>query len=1237
MLSTLKNLRRRNGSTYFTSWTATDEGVLFECGTAVEGAIGGTLSSTESTALLEQLVDDDYAELHGEAVRVSWALLYDLLRAKPYQSSISLLDLPTVSTVVPSLRSAGTLTDPHFEIGLSGWWNEDGSAANLSAMKGATLCINGQPALISEAVWKLLDLVSDFASRGAADRTPESNRKRWGQIRRAALEADAILDDFLVRSVVVTPEKLDIEFRKTGVGGTAVVEIMPGFEGAPERWLEYFDNSASVPTSINIPTRDGVVHVAFSDSVRSVLREIKKLPGRRAAGARAEAFLLNPFSALGEDAIDVIDEAQFEVAKEKAGVHFERFRPHLRMDAAGYPYEIGIDIEDTGAETQRRIFATDDELEAFVTGLATRLTQQLQLFAWKEFEFELSGESQEHHGILASALAMRRKPSVLIDRNRVFDLSSYSERVSGIGEEEPFISPYIVKKTDEDSWFPTNLLVLLKVGAEDATFPLDPADLSGVDEKIAQAKSDGAENVCLDGCSVPLPVGDLENALKAVRSALENPPPNSQEISDAVETKQKRSPSLLLKGNINALEHDESRRILPPTSEATMECPRSLKADVKLRDHQVAGIARMQQLFSASPNHCRGVLLADDMGLGKTLQLLTFLASAFEKYPELPPAMIVAPVSLLENWQKEIEKYFLPEGLSVVTAYGEALSSLRVPRAAVAAELQAEGLVRFLRPNWRGNAQIVLTTYETLRDLEFSFALEPWSILVCDEAQKIKNPNARVTRAAKKLNVRFRVACTGTPVENSLTDIWCLFDLIQPGLLGPLNEFGRSFGRIIETRGSEAKTKADELRAQIEPQVIRRTKADVAKDLPRKIEVPDCHVEFSNEQRALYVGALQLFHQTSASEDDDAKLHHLGLLQYLRLVCADPRRYGVETFVPEDPAAYRRKAPKMDWLLSTLERIRHQGEKVLIFAEHRDVQRMLQHYINAVMDVKPQIVNGDTAVSSKAEQSRQKILDRFQAEPGFGVIILSPLAVGFGVNIQEANHVVHYLRHWNPAKEDQATDRAYRIGQKRDVYVYCPLTTAKDFKSFDVKMDELLRTKRSLAGDMLTGAGSLADIEFDIREIVPDVDRTLRNDPITMDVIERANPAFFEAFVAALWKKKGYDTRLTPPSDAGVDVVAIRGSGGCLIQCKSSMTVGRGLGWDAVKEVVGGTAIYSEQFPTVQFTRICITNQCFNPRARDRARANGVELYENEALKALLDEFPIGMLDVLSVAGRTRA
>jgi hypothetical protein len=190
--------------------------------------------------------------------------------------------------------------------------------------------------------------------------------------------------------------------------------------------------------------------------------------------------------------------------------------------------------------------------------------------------------------------------------------------------------------------------------------------------------------------------------------------------------------------------------------------------------------------------------MADDMGLGKTIQLLTLIAWSFEKFSGLPPALVVAPVSLLENWRQEIERFFAADSLPVLTAYGDNLSALRVPRESIDAQLRGEGLVRFLRPGWRGNACVVLTTYETLRDLEFSFAMEDWSIMVCDEAQRIKNPNAMITRAAKKQKVRFRIACTGTPVENSLADLWCLYDFVQPGFLGALNEFGREYGRPIE-------------------------------------------------------------------------------------------------------------------------------------------------------------------------------------------------------------------------------------------------------------------------------------------------------------------------------------------------------------------------------------------------------------------------------------------------------
>lgn len=225
---------------------------------------------------------------------------------------------------------------------------------------------------------------------------------------------------------------------------------------------------------------------------------------------------------------------------------------------------------------------------------------------------------------------------------------------------------------------------------------------------------------------------------------------------------------------------------------------------------------------------------------------------------------------------------------------------------------------------------------------------------------------------------------------------------------------------------------------------------------------------------------------------DESRLHHLALLQYLRLVCADPRPYGAESFVPEEPARCYRKAPKMDWLARTLHGIREKGEKALIFAEDRDIQCLLQHYIRTEFGLAARIVNGDTSVSARALDNRQRIVRQFQQAPGFGVLILSPLAAGFGLNIQAANHVIHYLRHWNPAKEDQATDRAYRIGQIRDVHVYCPLTVASDFKTFGEKLDELLERKRTLAGDMLQGTGAVALADFDLREIVPASERVLR-------------------------------------------------------------------------------------------------------------------------------------------------
>ncbi len=1225
----------QDGTTF--QWLATDEGVLFTLqNSAHPPVLGAVLASPEIGTLLDQLVAEDLAARHDDVYTMTWEQVHELSRSRAYASSLPLLEFPPFVSLVPHLQSHGSLTDPNFSIAITGWGDVDGGPVRLQALAGSMIHANGALGLLSAPVWRLLVAVAAFDARPQQDRTAVTTRRHWGHIRRLAIEADAVLDDFLVRSIAVTPETLDIGFRRVHVGDMSVVEIQPGFEGSPERWLEVFDQWESVPPHINIPTPLGAVHVAFTEPVRSVLREIKRLPGRRAAGARAEAFLLNPISALGEDAAKVIDIDQFTAARDRAEIQFEKFRPIILRDAAGYPGEVGIEIDLPDGNTVDKMFSDTPDIQAFVAALEQRLQKGLQLLSWQEFEFELDGDAPRHLADLKAALTARANPT-LIRHDRVYDLSSYYDRILGIGEAQPFLSAYIVKKSDEEGWFQKNLLAVLKFRphntTEEVTFPLSSDGLPEIATAIAEAKQDGCATVKLPGCPTELPLDEVDAAVAAFEAALNQPPP-PEPIAPEQEPQSRSRPTLLIKSNIDALDHLESREQRLADTGAALERPRALRPEVSLLPHQVSGVARLQHLFKASPDHCRGVLLADDMGLGKTLQLLTFITWAFEQYPDLPAAMIVAPVSLLENWQNEIVRFFEPGSTPVLTAYGDALADLRVPRASIDADLQDEGLVRFLKPGWRGNAKIVLTTYETLRDLEFTFAQDQWSILVCDEAQKIKNPNALVTRAAKKLNVRFRVACTGTPVENSLTDIWCLFDMVQPGLLGALNTFGREYGRIIETRADTAPQKLEALRLLIEPQVIRRTKKEVATDLPEKKKAPNCTVSMSNEQRVLYAGALELFDGQSDT-DGQAALHHLGLLQHLRLICADPRHYGIETFVPEALATYRRKAPKMDWLLRTLHDIQDKGEKALIFAEHRDVQRLLQHYIRAEFKIVPAIVNGDTAVSATAHRSRQKIITEFQNIPGFGVLILSPLAVGYGVNIQAANHVIHYLRHWNPAKEDQATDRAYRIGQKKDVTVYCPLTTA-DFKTFDEKLDELLEKKRSLAGDMLQGASAVSLADFDLRDISPDAEKTLRNDRITLDLVERCAPGFFEALSAALWQKQGYRCQLTQQSDAGVDVVGIRGQEGILIQCKTSSSTDRQLGWEAVRDVVGGTAIYAEKYPAVRFRRIGMTNQHFNSRAHERARASNVQLIEQDGIARLLDEHPIGRLDVLAKLAEER-
>jgi hypothetical protein len=995
-----------------------------------------------------------------------------------------------------------------------------------------------------------------------------------------------------------------------------------------------------VPDRYDIPTRDGIVQVLIIPEVKTILEQIKRMPGRRVAGSRAEAFITNPFAALGEDASHAIDADQFERARREAGLFFERFTAHVKRDGAGYPIEIGLLIEQTDpagpASSEIRLFGNDDELLAFIKLVRVRLSDEMQLCAWDGYDFELLGDTPREVEILEKAYEERRRPRTLVNYADIYDLTRYAERVEIIGEEKPYYSPFIAKRDNEEGWIPENIVPVIawtpEEGGEPTAVPLTDELKDQIETKVTEAKAAGRDEVTLNGFDKPLPVREAEFILETFRRAAEDIKKGEPDPSNAAGSKTDGFRSrfgLVIHANIKTIDYEEQRRDILAALPGQPKLPTTLKPDVRLKDHQHAGVAWLQYLFDKAPHYCRGAVLADDMGLGKTLQLLVFITSVFEERPELEPALLVAPVALLENWMDEIDRFFVHDAVPRLVAYGDGLARLRAPRASIDEQLQDQGLVRFLKPGWRGPAKVVLTTYETLRDLEFSFAAEKWSIMVCDEAQKIKNPNALVTHAAKKQNVQFKIACTGTPVENSLADLWCLFDFVQPGLLGALNDFGSHYRKPIEAETEEEMARIEELRAKIAPQILRRTKKQVAEDLPKKMIVESCRsLPLSSSQRMLYGQAIELFRRRLDPGSATPFKNHLSLLHYLRLICVDPRRHGLDEFRPELLRDYRKRAPKLEWLLSQLAQIRRSKEKAIIFCEFRAIQRLLRHYIQEVFSYTPDIINGDTSPSAGHQRSRQKRINDFQAKEGFGAIILSPLAVGFGLNIQAANHVIHYTRTWNPAKEDQATDRAYRIGQTRDVHVYYPVVRADDFVTFDEKLDRLLERKRDLARDMLNGAGDVRPNDFTLDDMVPE---DLKGEPetkLSLDDVLHMRSDYFECFVAALWQRRGFKTVYRTPDsyDDGVDVVAI-GSNGELIQCKSS-TVDGSLGWDAIKEVVAGEAAYRARHPGIRFKKVCVTNQFFNENARRHAVLNNVELCDQRTIVDLMQRHPITLLDL---------
>jgi HJR/Mrr/RecB family endonuclease len=845
-----------------------------------------------------------------------------------------------------------------------------------------------------------------------------------------------------------------------------------------------------------------------------------------------------------------------------------------------------------------------------------------------------------------------KQPAELISFGDVFEIEGYSDRVEGIGEARPIYVPLFQKAPkagDGDSgWLPSDLTPLVKVTLQghegQVLIPLSRDWVDEFDGQIQEAERNGVAEVKNHSLPTSIATGQARTLVDAFKAMLGAQDRVEGDGASQPRAQKGQRQTLLVKTNFHAVDYAEERRAslaLPENWKPLL--PRCLRPGIELKKHQLYGIAWLQHLVSKAPAECRGALLADDMGLGKTLQLLSLLGWYYETTPTAPPSIILAPKSLLENWVNESRKFFTGSFPEVLSLYGDELRARKQPLSLIDGQLREKGIVDLLKPNWVGAAKIVVTTYDVLTSYEFSLAKQPFTFLICDEAQRIKTPGTMVTLATRKLKADFRIACTGTPVENSLSDLWCLFDLVQPGLLGALEEFGRTYRRPIECDTDDQREALRRLQTAIAPQTLRRTKADIAADLPKKyfavkraseskllfkliLEKDDrLEIPLTEHQRMLYKGGLKKL-QDAAQESNGRKRARLsfGALHLMKAVCAEPYCLPGSKFLVDKAGkkTHLENSAKLRWLLERLDVVRASGQKAIVFTELREAQAALYYFLKETFGLRPFIINGDS-------QGRQAYIDKFSAREGFDVIILSTLAAGAGLNVTAANHVFHFTRAWNPAKESQATDRAYRIGAERDVYVYCP-TMVADFPTFEVRLDELLKRKAGLAGATLDSGGltamlngSGADATF--AELVGggDAGAAVPQRNLTMDDIDRLDGDGFEAFCALLWSKQGFQAAVTPKrgGDGGVDVVAFIGREGMLIQCKSSKAAQ--VGWDAIKEVTAGAAKYQRQFQGTSFRKVAVTNQEFTRGAVEQAEANEVQLVTRLLLEELLVGHPI--------------
>lgn len=466
-----------------------------------------------------------------------------------------------------------------------------------------------------------------------------------------------------------------------------------------------------------------------------------------------------------------------------------------------------------------------------------------------------------------------------------------------------------------------------------------------------------------------------------------------------------------------------------------------------LRPYQQEGVNWLHFMVKLGIGAC----LADDMGLGKTMQVLALLLHLKQSEPDAGPSLLVVPASLLLNWKAEADKFAPSLRVLIAHPSGDAVKLGRLGKG---------------RGEVLDDIDLVVTTYGMLSRVA-ALKQRTWRLAILDEAQAIKNPTAAQTRTVKELEARGRIALTGTPVENRLADLWSLFDFINPGLLGS----GPAFGRFVKSISKKDGLNYGPLRKLVKPYILRRLKTDksIISDLPDKTEMNAwCHL--TKPQAILYQRVVEQLAKDLAVTENEQKMGViLGALMAFKQICNHPAQHSGDTHY--DPA----QSGKFARLKELCQPIAERQERVLLFTQFTVIIPALRELLKGIFGRDGLVLTGATEVTQ-----RRAMVEEFQREGGPPFFILSLKAGGTGLTLTAASHVIHFDRWWNPAVENQATDRAYRIGQKKNVLVHKFVCRG----TLEERIDRIIMDKRGLADGLLSDGDEVALTQMSDAELI---------------------------------------------------------------------------------------------------------------------------------------------------------